>query len=140
MGRDATGRRQGGCEGEERDEEKRHEQPGNPARLPFFWMRAQVRLVAHHVPLTERQRSNRRRFRLTDQTPSGAASSGQRLRLVAGVAGRGNHPEEPYWMGTLMFSRERLPGPLRRGLRGIPFSWRPLLPLSSRYLRRRQAR
>jgi hypothetical protein len=51
MGYVATSRGQGDSEGEDHDEQKRHEESGGPARLPLLLTGAQVCLVTHHVPL-----------------------------------------------------------------------------------------
>lgn len=46
-----TACRQREAEEEERDQENRHEQPGNSACMPFFLMRVLVCLVTHRAPL-----------------------------------------------------------------------------------------
>jgi hypothetical protein len=39
---------------EDCDQKERHDQPGRPTRLPFFFMGVLVWLVAHQLPLMQR--------------------------------------------------------------------------------------
>jgi hypothetical protein len=79
---DVTRHLQGDYEDEDSHDKNRHEQPGNPARVPYFLMRPQVWLVTHHVPLAERQPPNHRPMR----TGGPSCSCPGRVLVAAGPA------------------------------------------------------